>query len=70
MQCAKCQSTKQAQLAAEMMLHFEGLWNVDHPGVMTFPKVLVCLDCGHSTFSVPEVELAELNEGSAVAPRS
>ena len=67
MQCAKCQSSKQEQFAAEIMLHFGGLRNVDPPEVMTFPKVSVCLDCGHSTFSVPEAELAALNEGSAAA---
>jgi hypothetical protein len=69
MRCAKCQSSKQEQFSAEVMLHFAGPWNVDHPDVMTFPKVSVCLDCGHSTFSVPEAELAALNEGSCSGSR-
>jgi hypothetical protein len=69
MQCARCQSSKQEQFVAEMMLHFGGPWNVDHPDVIMFTTVSVCLDCGYSTFSVPEAQLAALNEGSASGSR-
>jgi hypothetical protein len=70
MQCARCQSNRQEQFVAEMMPHFSGASNVARSDVMTFPMVSVCLDCGYSTFSVPEAELAALNEGSAMAPGS
>jgi hypothetical protein len=50
--CPKCQSAKQAELTAEMIIHFSGLTNLDKPGVWVFPKLLVCLDCGFSSFTV------------------
>jgi hypothetical protein len=37
--------------------------NVDKPPWL-FPKLLVCLDCGSSRFSVPEKELALLASGA------
>jgi hypothetical protein len=43
-----CGSGNQAELAAEMVIHFSGVKNLDKPGVWVFPKLLVCLDCGHS----------------------
>ena len=67
MSCPACASEKQVGFSAEMMLHFTGLKNLDEPGVWLFPKVLVCLDCGSSRFSVPEKVLALLASG---APKS
>jgi hypothetical protein len=43
-----------------MLIHFSGLKNLDKPGVWVFPKLLVCLDCGCSHFTVPERELASI----------
>jgi hypothetical protein len=43
-----------------MMIHFRGLEHLDKPGVLLFPKIEVCLDCGLSRFTVSEVELASI----------
>ncbi len=69
MRCALCQSANQAELTAEMMLHFSGLRNIDHPGVLVFPKVSVCLDCGFSRFATPKTELALLASRTATSNR-
>ena len=58
MSCLSCGSAKHAELAAEMLIHFPGLKNMDKPGVLLFPKLTLCLDCGSSRFNVPETELA------------
>jgi hypothetical protein len=54
MHCGLCSSTKQMEFTAEMMIHFK---HVEHPGVITFPRVSVCLDCGSSRFSISRTEL-------------
>jgi hypothetical protein len=63
MTCLSCGSVQQAELTAEMIIHFSGLKNLDKPGVWVFPKLLVCLDCGFSQFTVPETELASVAKG-------
>jgi hypothetical protein len=60
MQCTLCQSVNLAEFTAEMMIHFSGLRNIDHPGLPAVPKVLVCLNCGSSHFTVPATKLALL----------
>ena len=60
MSCPLCGSGNQAELTAEMFVHFPGLKNLDKPAVWLFPKLLVCLDCGCSHFTVPERELASI----------
>jgi hypothetical protein len=57
MSCLSCMSNDQAEFAAEMIIHFFGLKNLDNPGIWVFPKLLVCLDCGFSPFTVPKSEL-------------
>jgi len=63
MTCLVCSSDNQAEVAAEMVIHFSGLKNLDNPGVWAFLKLLVCLDCGFSRFTVPETELLLLANG-------
>ena len=58
MTCLSCQSAKQAELLAEILIHFPGLKNIDKPAVWLFPRLLVCLDCDASQFMVPEQQLA------------
>ena len=60
MYCLSCGSTKQAEFATEMMIHFRGLEHLDDPGVLLFPKIQVCLGCGLSRFTVSETELASI----------
>jgi hypothetical protein len=66
MSCPLCVSDHLAELPVEMMIHFTGLKNIDRQGVLLFPKLLVCLDCGFSRFTTPETELASLATGGAL----
>ena len=63
MPCSSCSSRNQAEFLAEMNIHLSGLKNVDNPGVLAFPKLLVCLDCGFTQFTAPEAQLALLAGG-------
>ena len=60
MYCPSCGSTKQVELKTEMMIHFRGPEHLDEPGVLLFPELEVCLDCGFSRFTVPDSELASI----------
>jgi len=60
MSCAWCRSSKQVELTAEMLIHFPGLKNLDKPALWLFPKLLVCLACGCSHFTVPGTELGSI----------
>jgi hypothetical protein len=64
MSCPLCGSGNDAEFAAEMIIHFRGLENLDKPSVWVFPKLLVCLDCGSSYFTVPKSELVSLARGA------
>ena len=58
--CRSCGSKNQTEFASEIMIHFSGLRNLDKPGVLVFPKLLICLDCGVSQFTLEEGELGQL----------
>jgi hypothetical protein len=60
MSCPSCASSRQAEFPAEVNIHFCGIKNLDQPGILVFPKVLVCMDCGFSRFGVQDSELARL----------
>jgi hypothetical protein len=64
MACESCGSENQTELGAEINLHFRRLQNLDKPSVLVFPKLLVCLDCGFSRFTLPEAELRLLRDGA------
>jgi len=53
----------QAEFPSEICIHLSGRKNLDEPGVLIFPKMLVCLDCGSTSFRVPQTELRLLREG-------
>lgn len=61
MPCLLCNSEKQAWFTAEINVHFSGLQNLDNPGVLFLPRLLVCLDCGSTRFSTPKNELTLLS---------
>jgi hypothetical protein len=60
MACRSCGSENQGQFVSEINIHFSGLKNLNKPGLLVFPKVLVCLDCGVSQFTLPEAEVGLL----------
>ena len=64
MRCHACASDNLRDFSAEIHIHFPYRKNLDRPGVFLFPKVLVCLNCGFSSFTVPETELRLLREGT------
>lgn len=62
MQCQSCQSTRRAELSAEIAIHFVGYENLNAPHVLVFPEILVCLDCGSTVFQLPEAQLQSIRE--------
>jgi len=64
--CRSCTSHKEAEFIAEVMIHFTGLHNLDKPGVLVFPRLFVCLDCGFSRFTTPEAELTQLARATPI----
>jgi hypothetical protein len=65
MRCPSCGSGHQTEFMAEINVHFSGLQNLDRPGVLVFPRVMICLDCGFSRFNTPQAELVELTIGTS-----
>jgi hypothetical protein len=59
----RCGSADSANFSSEIMIHFAGRKNIDKPGVLLFPKITVCLQCGVAEFTVPEGEIRLLKEG-------
>jgi hypothetical protein len=62
MSCTRCLSLHQTELNTEINLHFRSLPNLGDPGILVFPRVLVCLDCGLSQFVMEPRELAQIME--------
>jgi hypothetical protein len=60
MSCKVCSSAKEVEFTAETLIHFRGLRHLENPGVLIFPQILICLDCGSARFAVPETELRTL----------
>ena len=58
--CAFRTSSKQKEFSAEVDIHFPDLRDVNERGVLVFPRLLICLDCGYSSFITPAPELARL----------
>lgn len=62
--CERCSSQMQPHFSGELAIHFTGLKGLDKPIVWVFPKLLVCLSCGLTEFTVPERELRVLRDGT------
>jgi len=63
MPCDLCSSTNLAEFTVEMMIHSDRA-ALEDPGVLAFPKVLTCLSCGASRFSLPVSQLRLLRKGT------
>jgi hypothetical protein len=59
MSCKGCLSENQRRFPTEIAIHLPGL---STPHVFLFPKVVVCMDCGFTEFSISETELRRLAE--------
>lgn len=70
MYCPICHSNNRAKFPTELMMHFRGFEQIDNPGVLAFPTVSVCLDCGFSGFTTSETDLRVLRDGIAVSARA
>jgi len=56
MLCPFCRSGKIRDYNAEINVHFPGMKGLNIPTVWVFPRLLVCLDCGHAQFTIPDAE--------------
>ena len=68
MSCQSCRSEHQRNFNGEIAIHFPGLDGLDKPIVWVFPRLLACLDCGFTEFSIPESELRRLAEAESDMP--
>ena len=64
--CKSCYSSAKRSFDSEIAIHFPGINGLQKPIVWVFPKLLVCLDCGSTEFTIEETELQVLRHGSAV----
>ena len=69
MPCTFCGSSNQREFPAEVNIHLPFLKNEGNPGVFVFPKLLVCLDCGASSFITPVSQLSQLSAADETVPR-
>ena len=65
MVCRSCRSQDQSEFAAEINIHFPGREALDTPPVLVFTRLLVCLRCGFTEFTVSEPELHRLARDAA-----
>jgi hypothetical protein len=65
MACGSCRSANQKTFGAEINIRLSGRTYLDNPGILVFPELAVCLDCGFTHFILRERELNVLKEGLA-----
>jgi hypothetical protein len=58
MTCTKCDSQALSSFPADVRLYLNGSRTISAPPMNPSPKITVCLNCGHSEFSVPQVWLS------------
>jgi len=63
--CKACGGRDQEECGAEVNVHIPGRKGLDKPAVLVFPKLVVCLDCGFTEFTIPENDLRLLEENTA-----
>jgi hypothetical protein len=50
-----------------MNIHFPERAGLVRPGVLVFPNLLICLDCGSTEFAIPAAKLAALVRGTGTS---
>ena len=63
MPCRSCQSSNQRVFESEINVHFPALKDLRRKPVLTFPNVVICLDCGFMESKIDQDQLNELIEG-------
>jgi hypothetical protein len=63
MSCKRCASGKVRDFDGELAIQYPGLKGLDIPHVFVNPKLIICLECGFTEFSMPETELRSLVDG-------
>ena len=62
MGCSSCASANLTKFTSETMIHPTGFKNAANPGILVFPKLLVCFECGVSQFTLSEADLRQLGK--------
>lgn len=65
MPCKKCGSDHLAEYGSEINLHSPLNDDLDKQALLLFPKLLVCLKCGFTEFTLSESELPLLSDRTA-----
>jgi len=65
MSCRSCASENQKEFGSEISIHFPGLKGLDNATVLVFPRLVICVDCGLTEFTIPNAELQRLREPDA-----
>lgn len=60
--CPSCNSDNQREFTGELNIHFPGVRGLDVPTVWAFPRLMVCMDCGSTQFTIPKAELKTLED--------
>jgi hypothetical protein len=63
MSCASCGSGNRVEFPSEINIHVPSLKSLATRGVLVFPNLVVCLDCGLTQSTLSERELNLLKEG-------
>jgi hypothetical protein len=58
--CEKCGTTNESDLDSEICIHVSAVENQATSAIFVFPKLSVCLECGHSEFTLSKTELEQL----------
>ena len=69
MECPNCNSNHHGQFSAEILIHPRSTESLCNPGVLVFPKILVCLACGFSLFIIPQVKVALMSKKVVASKR-
>ena len=61
--CWECSSDMLKDFDGELAIHFPGRDGLDKPSLLLYPKLKVCLKCGHAEFVVSDAQIEELEKG-------
>ena len=66
MPCSACDSENLRQFGSEIALHVEeAISDLTKPHVLVFPKITICMDCGHMYGQLKEDDLPLLRHEKA-----